>query len=77
MIAQEQKPIEEILGYLEGKRKIILMGCGGCATFYHTGDKKAVNEMAAKLEKEGKTVAKICEEARGGEIEEENHARSI
>ena len=59
MIAQEQKPIEEILGYLEGKRKIILMGCGGCATFYHTGDKKAVNEMAAKLEKEGKTVTKI------------------
>jgi hypothetical protein len=59
MIAQEQKPMEEILGYLEGKKNIILMGCGGCATFYHTGDKKAVNEMAAKLGQEGKTVTKI------------------
>jgi len=46
MIAQEQKPIEEILGYLDGKRKIVAVGCGGCATFYHTGDKKAVKEMA-------------------------------
>jgi len=59
MIAQEQKPIEEILGYLEGKNDVVIMGCGGCATFYHTGDKKAVDEMAAKLEKEGKKVTKI------------------
>jgi hypothetical protein len=48
MIAQEQKPMEEILGYLEGKQKVVVMGCGGCATFYRTGDKKAVNEMADK-----------------------------
>ena len=59
MIAQEQKPIEEILGYLEGKNDVVIMGCGGCATFYHTGDKKAVDEMADKLEKEGKKVTKI------------------
>jgi hypothetical protein len=59
MIAQEQKPIEEILGYLEGKNDVVIVGCGGCATFYHTGDKKAVDEMAAKLEKEGKKVTKI------------------
>jgi hypothetical protein len=59
MIAQEQKPMEEILGYLEGKQKVVVMGCGGCATFYHTGDKKAVNEMAEKLTKEGKDVFKI------------------
>ncbi|MDI6886427.1 MAG: methylenetetrahydrofolate reductase C-terminal domain-containing protein [archaeon] len=59
MIAQEQKPIEEILGYLEGKNNIVIVGCGGCATFYHTGDKKAVDGMADKLEKEGKKVTKI------------------
>ncbi|MBC8457727.1 MAG: methylenetetrahydrofolate reductase C-terminal domain-containing protein [Deltaproteobacteria bacterium] len=29
MIAQEQKPIEEILEYLDGKEKIVLVGCGG------------------------------------------------
>lgn len=59
MIAQEQKPMEEILGYLEGKSNIVVVGCGGCATFYHTGDKKAVNEMADKLKKEGKSVTTI------------------
>ncbi|MHC1610694.1 MAG: methylenetetrahydrofolate reductase C-terminal domain-containing protein [Candidatus Methanospirareceae archaeon] len=59
MIAQEQKPMEEILGYLEGKENVVIVGCGGCATFYHTGDKEAVNEMAEKLEKEGKSVTKI------------------
>jgi len=59
MIAQEQKPIEEILGYLDGKRKIVAVGCGGCATFYHTGDKKAVKEMAERLRKEGKEVTEV------------------
>ncbi len=59
MIAQEQKPMEEILGYLEGKKNIVVMGCGGCATFYHTGDKKAVDDLAAKLESAGKAVTKI------------------
>jgi len=51
--------MEEILGYLEGKQKVVTMGCGGCATFYGTGDKKAVKEMAEKLTKEGKEVTKI------------------
>ena len=59
MIAQEQKPMEEILGFLNGKKNIVVVGCGGCATFYHTGDKKAVDDMAGKLEKEGKAVTKI------------------
>jgi hypothetical protein len=51
--------MEEILGYLEGKQKVVTMGCGGCATFYGTGDKKAINEMAEKLTNEGKEVTKI------------------
>jgi len=51
--------MEEILSYLEGKQKVVTMGCGGCATFYGTGDKKAINEMAEKLTKEGKEVTKI------------------
>lgn len=29
MIRQVQKPIEEILQFLDGKQKIVLMGCGG------------------------------------------------
>jgi hypothetical protein len=56
MNAQVQKPFEEILGYLKGKKKIMLMGCGGCATVFHTGGIREVNEMAEKLEKEGKEI---------------------
>ena len=56
MNAQVQKPFEEILGYLEGKKKIMLMGCGGCATVFHTGGIREVNEMAERLKKEGKEI---------------------
>lgn len=56
MNAQVRKPFEEVLGYLEGKKKIVLMGCGGCATIFHTGGQADVEEMAEKLEKEGKEI---------------------
>ena len=56
MIAQTQKPIEEILEYLEGKEKIVIAGCGGCATIFHTGGEPEVKEMAKKLTEEGKKV---------------------
>lgn len=58
--AQTPKPIEEVLEYLEGKKRIVLMGCGVCATIFHTGSPAAVEEMAEKLTKEGKEItAKI------------------
>lgn len=56
MMGQRQKPMEEILGYLDGKRKIVLMGCGGCATIFHTGGIKQVEAMAESLSKEGKEI---------------------
>jgi hypothetical protein len=56
MNAQAAKPFEEVLGYLEGHKKIVLMGCGGCATIFHTGGIKEVDEMAEKLQKEGKKI---------------------
>lgn len=56
MNAQVQKPFEEILGYLEGYKKVCLMGCGGCATIFHTGGIKEVGEMAERLQKEGKEI---------------------
>ncbi|RLE49391.1 MAG: 5,10-methylenetetrahydrofolate reductase [Candidatus Methanomethylicota archaeon] len=60
MMGQKQKPLEEILRYLEGKRKIVLMGCGGCATIFRTGDPEAIDRMADELTKHGKEVlAKI------------------
>ncbi len=56
MIGQTQKPIEEILEYLEGKEKIVLVGCGGCATVFHTGSETEVKEMAKKLAERGKMI---------------------
>ncbi len=56
MIGQVQKPIEEILEYLDGKHKIVLVGCGGCATVFHTGGEQEVTEMADTLSRHGKNV---------------------
>jgi len=56
MIGQTQKPIEEILGFLDGKEKIVLVGCGGCATIFHTGGEVEVKEMADTLSKHGKNI---------------------
>ncbi len=56
MIAQESKPREEILGYLEGKEKIVIYGCGGCATVFHTGGEPEVKAMEETLTRHGKQV---------------------
>ena len=56
MIGQTQKPMEEILEYLEGKDKVVLVGCGGCATIFHTGGETEVKEMAKQLTGRGKKV---------------------
>ena len=56
MIGQTQKPIEEILEFLDGKEKVVLMGCGGCATVFHTGGETEVKEMADTLSKHGKNI---------------------
>lgn len=56
MIGETQKPLEEILGYLEGKEKIVLVGCGGCVTVFHTGGESEVKEMVHTLSKRGKKI---------------------
>jgi len=56
MIGQTQKPIEEILEFLDGKEKVVLVGCGGCATVFHTGGETEVKEMADTLSQHGKNI---------------------
>ncbi|MEA2015827.1 MAG: methylenetetrahydrofolate reductase C-terminal domain-containing protein [Actinomycetota bacterium] len=56
MIGQVKKPIKEVLGYLEGKRKIVIYGCGGCATLFQTGGEIEVNKMEKTLVENGKEV---------------------
>lgn len=56
MIGQVLKPMEEILQMLDGKEKLVLYGCGGCATVFHTGGEPEVKEMADTLSSRGKKI---------------------
>lgn len=52
----EQKPIDEIMKYVEKCQWIHIIGCGTCATLCHTGGKSEVIELKEKLEASGKKV---------------------
>jgi len=56
MNAQVRKSFDEVLEYLNGKKNITIMGCGGCATIFHTGGIRQVDEMAEKLSQNGKQI---------------------
>ncbi len=56
MIISENKPIEEILKFLQGKKNVFLSGCAQCATVCQVGGEKEVLEMKKKLEESGKEV---------------------
>ena len=56
MIITKQKELKEILKYLEGEKKIFLIGCGECSTTCKTGGEDEVKNIKKTLEKEGKVV---------------------
>jgi len=56
MLISEQKPLQEILGYLDGDKSIFLIGCKGCAEGWGSGGEKQVTEMKNTLQEKGKTV---------------------
>ncbi|MDO8568797.1 MAG: methylenetetrahydrofolate reductase C-terminal domain-containing protein [Dehalococcoidales bacterium] len=56
MILSEQKPFEEIQGYLQKDNAIFVLGCNGCAQSSGSGGPLQVKEMTAKLEAAGKKV---------------------
>lgn len=69
MIYSEQKPFEDILGYLEGEKSVFVLGCNGCAQSSGSGGPVQVEEMKKKLEDAGYTVTGtkvidfLCEKA--------------
>ena len=56
MLVSEQKPVDEILRYLGGDKRVFLVGCRGCAEGCQSGGEQQVVEMKQKLENEGKTI---------------------
>jgi hypothetical protein len=56
MLISEQKPMEEILSYLEVDNSIFIIGCKGCAEGWGSGGEKQVAEMGKSLQEQGKTV---------------------
>ena len=57
MLISEQKPLEEILSYLDGDKSIFLIGCKGCAEGWGSGGEKQVAEMRNTLQERGKAVS--------------------
>jgi hypothetical protein len=69
MLLSEQKPLEDILGYLEGENSVFILGCNGCAQSSGSGGPVQVEEMKKKLTEAGKKVTGtkvidfLCEKA--------------
>lgn len=56
MIISQHKPFEEIKELLKDSEKVILIGCGECATVCKVGGEEELVAMKAKLEEIGKQV---------------------
>jgi hypothetical protein len=54
MIITASKPFDQVLGLLEGHRRVFLVGCGICAATWGTGGEAETREMATRLDEAGK-----------------------
>ncbi len=60
MITAERKPLEELIGYVEPFKSILLVGCNECVTVCAAGGRKEVGLLASALQmaflKKGKSI---------------------
>ena len=49
MVIGERKPFDEIMRMIEGNKKIMVLGCGGCVTVCLTGGQDAVRVLSSQL----------------------------
>ncbi|MGN1033463.1 MAG: methylenetetrahydrofolate reductase C-terminal domain-containing protein [Intestinibacter sp.] len=53
MVVSERKPMEELLAYLKGAKKVVLVGCGDCASACQVGGEPEIADMKELLAAEG------------------------
>jgi ferredoxin len=53
MIVAEQKPIEEIKRFVEGHKRVLVLGCGTCVTVCLSGGEREVATLASTLRLSG------------------------
>lgn len=56
MIITEQKPLNEILKYLDKEKKIFLFGCGECSTTCKAGGEEQIKQLIEQLKNNKKQV---------------------
>ena len=67
MIVAEQKPLEEIKGYLAGHKHALVLGCGTCVTVCLAGGEREVATISSilrvttSLKIEEKTIERQCD----------------
>lgn len=61
MIITKLKPLEEILQYIEGYDKILVLGCSECAYGCSTGVESEVKKFAEEIKKERREIGKPIE----------------
>jgi len=61
MIVGDRKPIEEIMSYLDGYKRILLAGCHGCVTVCCAGGQKEVDLLASMIELGRRRRHQACE----------------
>ena len=57
MHATIQKPLDEIIGYLQPGERVFVVGCGNCAAKCKSGGEEESKEMAERLAAKGVNVA--------------------
>ena len=68
MIVAERKPLDELKRSVAGRKKILVLGCGGCVTVCVTGGEKQVELLASQLrmsldgvEVKERTITRQCD----------------